>query len=112
MIYMDHAATTPLRREVLQAMLPYMSEHYANASSSYALARASRRAIDVARAQVAALIGAQSDEIYMTSGGSEADNWALIGAVLALPHAWISSRNINVFLGIKLTPRICAVILL
>ena len=86
LIYMDHAATTPLRREVLQAMLPYMSEHYANASSSYALARASRRAIDAARAQVAALIGAQSDEIFMTSGGSEADNWALIGAVLALPQ--------------------------
>lgn len=81
MIYMDHAATTPVRQEVLQAMLPYFCEHFANASSSYQAARESRRAVETARAQVAHLIGAQPEEIYFTSGGSESDNWALVGAM-------------------------------
>ena len=84
LIYMDHAATTPLRREALEAMLPYMQEHYANASSGYREARTCRRAIDHAREQIAALIGARYDEIYITSGGSEADNWAISGSIMAL----------------------------
>lgn len=86
MIYLDHAATTPVRHEVLAFMLPFFSERFANASGSYAAARAARQAIDAARTQVAAAIGANSKEIYFTSGGSEADNWALMGAASAHPE--------------------------
>ena len=83
MIYLDHAATTPLHAQVLQAMLPYLQDQYANASSSYALGRAARNAIDRAKAQVASLIGGQGNEIYVTSGGTEADNWAITGCMRA-----------------------------
>ena len=83
MIYLDHAATTPVKREAVEAMLPYFTENFANASGSYRAARQARRAMDTARAQVASAIGANRSEIYMTSGGSEADNWALFGAVRA-----------------------------
>lgn len=83
MIYLDHAATTPLKDEALAAMLPYFSERFANASSSYASARDARRAIDAARAQAASAIGAKTSEIYFTSGGSEADNWAIFGIASA-----------------------------
>ena len=83
MVYMDHAATTPLCDEALKAMLPYLQNQYANASSSYSAAREARRAIDKARAQIASLIGAASHEIYMTSGGTEADNWAFSGIMRA-----------------------------
>lgn len=85
-IYLDHAATTPVRPEVAAAMAPFYEDSFANASSSYAAARASRRAIDQARAQVAAAIGAKRSEIYFTSGGSEADNWAMFGAAAACPE--------------------------
>lgn len=81
MIYLDHAATTPLNEQVLQVMMPFFQVHYSNASSVYASARQSRRAVDAARTQVADLIGAKAQEIYFTSGGSEADNWALFGAM-------------------------------
>lgn len=83
MIYLDHAATTAVRREVLDAMLPYFCGQYANASGSYGAARQARRAAENARGQVAAAIGAKRAEIYFTSGGSEADNWALFGAIRA-----------------------------
>ena len=83
MIYLDHAATTPVKREVVEAMLPYFTECYANASGSYQAARQARRAMDAARTQVAAAIGAKRSEIFMTSGGSESDNWALQGAIHA-----------------------------
>ena len=86
MIYLDHAATTPIRAEALDAMLPYFSERFANASSGYAPARDARRAMDVARAQVASAIGAKNSEIYFTSGGSEADNWAVFGIASANPE--------------------------
>ena len=86
MIYLDHAATTPVGDEVLAAMLPYFSERFANASSGYSSARDGRRAIDTARAQVAAAIGAKTNEIYFTSGGSESDNWALMGCAAANPE--------------------------
>jgi len=85
-IYLDHAATTPVRPEVADAMSPYVMSAFANASSGYAAARTSRRAIDQARAQVAAAIGAKQREIYFTSGGSEADNWAIFGAASAHPE--------------------------
>ncbi len=86
MIDLDHAATTPLRREALDAMMPYFSASYANASGGYRAARAARQAIDRARGEVASAIGAQRSEIYFTSGGSEADNWALLGAAAAHPQ--------------------------
>lgn len=83
MIYLDHAATTPLHPHALQAMLPYLQEQYANASSSYALGRTARNAIDRAKTQTASLIGAYANEIYVTSGGTEADNWAITGCMRA-----------------------------
>ena len=78
MIYMDHAATTPLSREVLEAMLPWLKEGFGNASALYPLGLKSAAAIDRAREQCAAVIGAETGEVYFTSGGSESDNWALI----------------------------------
>ena len=83
MIYMDHAATTPVMLEVLSRMLPYFTDRFANASGTYAAAREARAAIDRARAQVAQLIGAKPEEIYFTSGGSESDNWAISGVLRA-----------------------------
>lgn len=82
-IYMDHAATTPLKKEVLDEMYPYLTKIYANPSSLYAPARLSKAAIDEARDKVSRAINASSREIYFTSGGSEADNLAIKGAALA-----------------------------
>ncbi|MDR2933244.1 MAG: cysteine desulfurase NifS [Oscillospiraceae bacterium] len=79
-IYMDNAATTPVRNEVLEAMIPYYGELYGNPSSLYQTASLSKRAVEHARAQVADALGAKPDEIYFTGGGTESDNWALIGA--------------------------------
>ncbi len=77
MIYWDNNATTPLAPEVLEAMLPYLQGQYFNPSAAYAPARAVRRALETAREQVAALIGADASEIIFTSGGTEATNTAL-----------------------------------
>ena len=82
-IYMDNAATTPLKREVLDAMMPYLTEEYGNASSIYATGRDARRALDEARQTVADALGAKANEIYFTSCGSEADNWAIQGVAYA-----------------------------
>ncbi|WP_434309190.1 cysteine desulfurase NifS [Hominifimenecus sp. rT4P-3] len=76
-IYLDHAATTATRPEALEAMLPYFSEKYGNASSIYGIGAESKKAIDHARAIVAGALGAKPEEIYFTAGGSESDNWAL-----------------------------------
>ncbi len=84
MIYFDHAATTPVKPEVLEAMLPYFSEKYGNASSVYKLAQENKKAIDNARRVVAQLLGAQPNEIFFTSGGTESDNWALRGIASSL----------------------------
>ncbi len=86
-IYLDHAATTPLRPEVLDAMLPYLTEHHGNPSSLHAAGRRARRGIDEAREAVAAMIGAQPREIVFTAGGTEADNLAIKG------FAWAASAN-------------------
>lgn len=83
-IYMDNAATTATRPEVLEAMLPYFTEHYGNPSSIHSVGRDARRAVEKARAQVAAALGAQPREIYFTAGGSESDNWAIRCAFRAL----------------------------
>jgi cysteine desulfurase len=82
-VYMDHSATTYVRREVVEAMAPYHAENFGNPSSIYRIARESKRAIDAARAEVARALGAEPDEIYFTSGGSESDNWAIKGSAFA-----------------------------
>jgi cysteine desulfurase len=82
-IYLDHAATTPLRREVLDAMLPFMTETFGNASSAHSFGRAARAALDDAHERVAARLGVQGREVVFTSGGTEANNLALKGAAWA-----------------------------
>lgn len=79
-VYADNAATTPVSPKVVEAILPYMTEHYGNPSSLYAIGQTAHRAVTKARQQVADALGADLNEIYFTSGGSEADNWALKGA--------------------------------
>ena len=78
-IYFDNAATTKPRKEVIDKMLPYITEKYGNPSSIYKIARENREAVDEARQSVADAINANSSEIYFTAGGSESDNWALKG---------------------------------
>ena len=82
-IYFDNAATTPLLPCARAAMEPFWAELYGNASSPYALSRVARMALDGARTEVAKLIGAHADEIVWTGGGTEADNWALLGVAFA-----------------------------
>lgn len=77
LIYLDNAATTRVNEEVLQEMLPYFRENYSNPSAIYSFAAEGSKALDRAREQAAALIGAKREEIYFTAGGSESDNWAL-----------------------------------
>ena len=77
MIYLDNAATTKTAPEVVEAMLPFFTESYGNASSIYGLGSASKKAINQARKRIAESLNAQPQEIYFTAGGSEADNWAL-----------------------------------
>ena len=84
-IYMDNAATTSVKPEVLNAMIPYFTEEYGNPSSVYSFAQKSRTAIDETRETIAGIIGAaKSNEIYFTAGGSESDNWALKSAAFGL----------------------------
>jgi cysteine desulfurase len=84
-IYLDHNASTPVRPEVLEAMLPYFGEHFGNASSVHAFGQEAKGAVEEARAQVAALMNATPGEIVFTSGGTEADNLGVIGGARALP---------------------------
>ncbi len=78
-IYLDHAATTPTDKRVLDIMRPFFEETYGNASSLHSFGRAADKAVMKAREQTAAVIGAKAEEIYFTSGGTESDNWALKG---------------------------------
>ncbi len=78
-VYLDYSATTPVKKEVLDEMLPYFSEHFGNPSSLYSIAQNSKQALDLARERVAKLINANPNEVFFTAGGSEADNWALEG---------------------------------
>ena len=85
LIYVDNAATTSLSKKALDSMLPFYTEYFGNPSSLYSLGFRSRSAIEKARADLANLVGAQyPEEIYFTSGGSEADNWAIKGVARAL----------------------------
>lgn len=79
-IYADNAATTAVSPAVLEAMLPYYTECYGNPSSLYALGTAAKKPLEEARAKVAKCLGAEPNEIYFTSCGSESDNWAIKGA--------------------------------
>ncbi len=83
-VYLDHNATTPLEPEVLEAMLPWLSRQFGNASSRHDYGRAARRAIDEARSKVAAAVGAHSTEVIFTSGGSEANNLFVKGAAACM----------------------------
>ena len=86
-IYLDHAATTPLRDEVLAAMLPYLTEWFGNPSSLHGSGRQARQGLDEARETVAAILGARPREVVFTGGGSESDNLAVKGA------AWAASAR-------------------
>jgi cysteine desulfurase len=79
-IYLDHAATTPVRREVFEAMRPFYEGRFGNPSSTHRWGREARAALDEARERLARCLGAHSDEVYFTSGGTEADNMAVLGA--------------------------------
>ncbi len=91
MIYLDYAATTPVDERVLAKMMPYFRENYGNPSSIHRLGQKAEAAVDEAREKVASVLGCRADEIIFTSGGSEADNLALRGAMLANKEAtkWI-----------------------
>ncbi|MBN2026291.1 MAG: cysteine desulfurase NifS [Actinobacteria bacterium] len=82
-IYLDHAATAPFHPEVTEAMLPYLGERFGNPSSIYSEGREARKAVEAARSQVADALGADPSEIFFTSGGTEADNLAVIGTARA-----------------------------
>jgi len=83
-VYLDYSATTPVKKEVLDEMLPFFTERFGNPSSLYTLGQSSKEAIKTVRNRVASLIGAAPGEIYFTSSGTEADNWALLGVADAL----------------------------
>src|SRR3989304_4691726 len=82
-IYLDYNATTPIDPKVLEAMLPYLKEHFGNPSSSHSYGKMAKEAVNRAREQTAKLIGARTDEILFTSGGTESNNHAIIGTALA-----------------------------
>jgi cysteine desulfurase len=82
-VYLDHASATPVRREVIEAMLPYFEEHFGNPSTVYDLGSKIMEVIDDQRAKVATLIGAKAKEIIFTSSGAEANNLAVKGTALA-----------------------------
>ena len=84
LIYVDNSATTPISKEVLDAMMPWLTEGYGNASSIYSKGREAGWALKGAREKIAEILGAQPNEIYFTSGGSESDNWAIKGAAATM----------------------------
>ncbi|HLL00186.1 MAG TPA: cysteine desulfurase family protein [Myxococcaceae bacterium] len=85
-IYLDYNATTPVAPEVLEAMLPYLREQFGNPSSTHPYGRRARQAVERAREQVAALVGARPEELYFTGSGTEANNLAIRGVAQALPE--------------------------
>ncbi|AKU17553.1 cysteine desulfurase family protein [Luteipulveratus mongoliensis] len=86
MTYFDHAATSPPRREVVEAVLPYLTSDFGNAASQHELGQSAHRALEDARKRVAARLGARASEIIFTSGGTESDNTAVKGIALAVPR--------------------------
>lgn len=101
MIYLDYAATTPVDGEVLEAMLPYLKSNFGNPDSTHSAGRAAAHAVAKARAKIAGLLGVTDLEVYFTSGGTEADNWAV--RCLAKGRAAVSSvEHAAVLEGAKL----------
>lgn len=92
---MDHAATTPLSKDALDAMMPYLTTDYGNASTVYTYGQRAKAAVERSRRTIAATIGAKPSEIYFTSGGTESDNWALIGAAEAGKRGHIITDQIE-----------------
>ena len=86
LIYLDNAATTQVHPQVLEAMLPFFTEEYGNPSAFYRFSQNAKKAVEEAREQIAKLIGAKSEEIYFTGGGSESDNWAIKATAEAYQH--------------------------
>lgn len=84
MIYLDYNATTPIAPEVLEEMLPYLSEHFGNPSSSHPVGKAAKAGVDAARERMAGLLSCQPDEIYFTGGGSESNNQVIKGVAESL----------------------------
>ncbi|MDD7793317.1 cysteine desulfurase NifS [Clostridium sp. 'White wine YQ'] len=82
-VYMDYSATTYVKPEVLEEMMPFFTESFGNPSSFYAISRDTKRAVDKARDRIAKVLNADSAEVYFTGGGSEADNWAIKGVAFA-----------------------------
>ena len=80
-VYLDYNATTPIAPSVRAAMLPFLEEHFGNPSSNHMDGRQAAGAVERARDQIAALLNCAADEIVFTSGGSESDNWALLGRI-------------------------------
>src|SRR5690554_3303494 len=115
LIYLDHNATTPLLPEVVEAMLPYLTEHFGNPSSGHVFGQRAARAVEAAREQVAELLGSDPEEIVFTSGGTEANNLAIRGVMeeggyrggvltsviehpaTREPCAWLEERGARVF---------------
>ena len=85
-VYLDNSATTPIKGDILKEMLPFLTEHFGNASSLYTPGLVARRALDEAREKVAALINAKANEVYFTGCGSESDNWVLKGVASSLKN--------------------------
>ena len=82
-VYLDHSATTPVRSEVAELVSKYYRETFGNPSSVHAFGREAKKGVETAREQIANLINAKPEEIFFTSGGTEADNMAIIGAAIA-----------------------------
>lgn len=95
MIYLDHAATTPIDVEVYKAMQPYLTEHFGNPSSLYSIGKEARKAVETARKQVANAINAEPEQIFFTSGASESNNWvcSVFDRVLCSPYEHHSILN-------------------
>lgn len=85
-VYLDHAATTPLRSEVMDAMMPYFTQTFGNSASVHQWGRESKKAVEAARKQVATAINCDPSEVYFTAGATEADNWGILGYAYANKH--------------------------
>src|SRR3989337_1557327 len=95
LIYLDYAATTPMRHQVREAMSPYLDEQYGNPSATYALATEARRAIDSARGSVADALGCKTAEVIFTSGGTESINAAIKGVAFAQQLARVGNHVVT-----------------
>jgi cysteine desulfurase len=82
-IYLDYSATTPTKKEVVEAMVPYFTEHFGNPSSVHSFGRDTKNALIEARTAIASTFNAKAEELYFTAGGTEADNWAIRGVMAA-----------------------------